>query len=44
MSNCITDDIITFNYDSLGQNLDYIFIMYPYFLKFSSILMNMQNR
>ena len=45
--NCITDDIITCNKDSLGGRIQFIFaffIIFPYFLKFSSVLMNMQIR
>ena len=48
LSICITDDIKTYNKDSLGQNSVYIcffiYIISPYFLKFSSVLMNMQIR
>ena len=40
------DDIITCNKDVLKQNSVYICfsIIFPYFLKFSSILINMQIR
>ena len=44
LSSCITDNILICNKDSLGQNSVYIcfFIISPYFLKFSSVLMDMQ--
>ena len=41
LSNCITDDLITCNKDSLGQNSVYIC---SYFLKSSLILINIQIR
>ena len=43
---CITEDIITCNKDSLGAefSLYLLFYNFPYFLKFSSVLMNMQTR
>ena len=48
LSNCITDDRITCNKDSLGAEFSLylccFFINFPYFLKFSSVLMNMQIR
>ena len=46
LSNCITDDIITCNKHSLGADfiLHLLFYNFPLFLKFSSVLMNMQMR
>ena len=48
LSNYTTDDIITCNKDSLGAEFSlyllFLYIIFPYFLKFSSVLMNMQIR
>ena len=45
-ANCITDDIKTCNKDGLGQNSVCIcsFKIPPHFLKFSSILIDIQIR
>ena len=42
----VSDDIITCTKDSLGQNSVFIcfFLSFPYFLKFSSTLINVQIR
>ena len=48
LSNCITDDIMTCNKNSFGQNLVYICfyikIIFTYFLKLLSILINIHIR
>ena len=45
MSNCIIEGIITYKKDSLGAEFSLyllFFLIFPYFLKFKSVLMNMQ--
>ena len=43
LSNCITDDIITCNKDSLGQNSVYICFFFIHFPLFSEIFISIDE-